>query len=467
MEVRRKASDFSSPADCGGFDERNPGAFWTTMKWVVIIVLTLLVRPLSIRLRDTPDLRLRVFALAAFLPFVLGSLHLYWAVLNWGWSGYIKGAEVSLLDFIALSLYLSLPRPERRLPFRGSMAIYLAATALSAIQAMHPVAALFYPLQLGRTFLVCATVYRGVCADRRVPEAVLKGLAAGMLLEVAVAGWQRAHGVLQTPGTFSSQNHLGMISQFVIFPFFAVILGGRRGRLAPAVVAAGLVIAILTASRGTIALDFLGLAIVFVLSAVGQWTPRKAKVLWAGVAALTVFVFFAASSLQQRFHGGTQLGLSEEDHERVTYKRAAAEMLADHPMGVGANHFTIVANLGGYFTHVGEFWGAGRASNVHNVYWLVAAETGYIGLVAFVPFLISPLIAAWRCGFRHRRDPRGGLLLGLGVALLVVYVHSFEEWIFVVLETQYVLAIVVGLVAGLTEELHYWRPKTGVPLRGT
>jgi O-antigen ligase len=433
------------------------------MKWAVLIVLALLVRPLSIRLRDNPHLRVRVFGLAAFLPFVLVNLHLYWAVLNWRWVGYVKGAEVSLLDFIALALYLSLPRPERRLPFRRSIAIYLVVTALSAIQAMYPVAALFYPLQLGRTFLVYAAVYRGICADRRVPEAVLKGLAAGIFLEVAFAGWQRADGVLQTPGTFSSQNQLGMISQFVIFPFFAAILGGRRGRLAPAVVVAGLVIAVLTASRATIALDFLGLATVFVLSALGQWTPQKTKVLWAGVAATAVFAVYAASSLQQRFHGGPELGISQEDGERLRYKQAAAEMFADHPMGVGANHFNIVANVGGYFTRAGEVWSSGRASNVHNVYWLVATETGYIGLVAFVAFLVLPLIAAWRCGFRHRTEPRGALLLGLGVALLVVYVHSFEEWIFLVLETQYLLAIVMGLVAGLAQELHYWRPKTGVP----
>lgn len=429
------------------------------MKWAFLLVIALVVRPLSIRLRNNPDLRLRVFALAAFLPFVLGSLHLYWALLNWRWVGYVKGAEVSLLDFTALSLYLSMPRPERPVPFRRPMAIYIVVTALSGIQAIYPVAALFYPLQLGRMFLVCATVYRGVCADRRVPEAVLKGLAAGMFLEVTFAGWQRAHGVLQTPGTFDSQNLLGMISQFVIFPFFAAILGGRRGRLAPAVVAAGLVIAVLTASRGTIALDFLGLATVFVLSALGQWTPRKAKVMWAGVAVTAVFTVFAASSLQQRFQGGAGLGLSEEDGERLRFKMAAAEMLADHPMGVGANHFNMVANIGGYFTRAGELWGAGRASNVHNVYWLVAAETGYIGLIAFVAFLLPPLIAALRCGVRHRREPRGDLLLGLGVALLVVYVHSFEEWIFVVLETQYLFAIVLGLVAGLAQELHYWRSK--------
>ena len=192
------------------------------MKWAFLLVIALLVWPLSIRLRKNPDLRLRVFALAAFLPFVLGSLHLYWALLNWRWVGYVKGAEISLLDFIALSLYLSMPRPERRLPFRRSMAIYLAVTALSAIEAMYPVAALFYPLQLGRTFLVCVIVYRGVCVDRRVPEAVLKGLAAGVLLEVFFAVWQRAHGVLQAPGTFSSQNLLGMISQFVLFSVFRI-----------------------------------------------------------------------------------------------------------------------------------------------------------------------------------------------------------------------------------------------------
>jgi O-antigen ligase len=425
-----------------------------------------LVWPLSIRLRRNPHGRLRMFALTAFLPFVLSAVHLYMAVNSWVWVGYVKGAEVSLLDFIALSIYLSLPRPEGGLPFRWSMALYFAVTALSAIQAMFPVAALFYPLQLGRAFLVYVTVYRGVCADPRVPDAVLKGLAAGMFVAAAVAGWQRAElGVLQTPGTFASQNLLGVISQFVMFPFFAVMLGGRGGRLAPAVVAAGLVIAVLTASRGTIALDCLGLATVFALSALRQWTSRKAKVLLAGVAAMVVFAPFAASSLQQRFHGGPALGLSEEDRERLLFKKAAAQMLSDHPMGVGANHFTIVANLEGYFARAGEMWSAGRGSNVHNVYWLVAAETGYIGLVVFVALLGHPLIAAFRCSFRHRRDPRGDLLLGLGGALLVVYIHSFEEWIFVTFDVQYLFAIVIGLIAGLTQELGYWRAKTGAPIQ--
>jgi len=115
-------------------------------------------------------------------------------------------------------------------------------------------------------------------------------------------------------------------------------------------------------------------------------------------------------------------------------------MLSDHPMGVGANHFTAVANIEGYFARAGKTWSGERANNVHNIYWLVAAETGYIGLVAFLALLVHPLIAAFRCSFGHRRDPRGDLLLGLGGALLVVYIHSFEEWVFVTFDAQYLFA---------------------------
>ena len=53
---------------------------------------------------------------------------------------------------------------------------------------------------------------------------------------------------------------------------------------------------------------------------------------------------------------------------------------------------------------------------------------------------------------------RGDLLLGLGVALLTVYIHSYFEWIFFTTYVQYMFAITVGLVAGLAQQLGYWRP---------
>jgi O-antigen ligase len=426
------------------------------VKWIFLIIGLALVGPLSSRLRSNPRERLGLFVLVGFLPFITHYEHLYMAIINWGWGGYVKGGEISYLDLFALAIYLSLPVAHRPLPFRVPMALYLIATVLSAITAPFPTAAFFYSLQLARVFFLYATVYRGICADPRVVEAVLKGMAGGILLELAIAVSQRLSGMLQTIGTYDTQNLLGLTSHFTVIPFFALMLGGRRGWLPPAVVAAGLIVEVLTTSRGTLLFGALGLITVYVLSAIRQWSSRKAQVLLAGVAAAAVFVPLAASSFAQRFGGDSQIQFAE-DSERISYKEVAADMLSDHPMGVGANHFTFVANAQGYFDRVGEYWGPGRASNVHNVYWLVAAETGYLGLAAFVFLLLSPLKVALACGLRHIGDVRGDLLLGLGVSLLVVYLHSTEEWIFITFDAQYLFAIEIGLVAGLARELGYWR----------
>ena len=106
-------------------------------------------------------------------------------------------------------------------------------------------------------------------------------------------------------------------------------------------------------------------------------------------------------------------------------------------------------------TRAGVAWISGGVP-VHNAYWLVAAETGYLGIITFVIMLLRPLAVAFLCGWRNRRDQRGDLLLGLGVALLLVYVHSFYEFVFITSEVQYMFAVTAGMVAGLAQQLGYW-----------
>jgi hypothetical protein len=57
------------------------------------------------------------------------------------------------------------------------------------------------------------------------------------------------------------------------------------------------------------------------------------------------------------------------------------------------------------------------------------------------------------------------LLLGLGVALLTVYLHSWVEWIMVGFSAQYLLAIAIGLVAGNAQQLGYWSVRRPVAVR--
>jgi O-antigen ligase len=425
------------------------------VKWVALIVSLSAIMPLSAWLRRNPGQSPKIWMLVGFLPFLIENLHFYMAINSWaGWPGYVQGAEVSLLDVLAVTLYLSLDTPRRSLPFRFSMALYFIAVLLSAFQAEQPTAALLYSWQLARMFLLYAVVTRA-CADPRVPSALLTGMATALFVEAGVAVWERfGSGILQARGTLAHQNTLGLMSHFVVFPFFALLLTRRRGWLPPAVLLAGLVIEVLTASRATIGLAGLGYAILFFFSALRRWSSRKATVLLIGVAALAVVMPVALSSFALR--GEANLVGSTE--ERVTLEEAAAAMVADHPWGVGANHFVVAANRGGYFQRAGLTW-ASYSAQVHNVYWLVAAETGYLGLATLLLFLLRPATVAFVCSWRYRGDERADLLLGLGVALVIVYIHSLFEWIFVTFEPQYLFAVDLGLVAGLAQQLGYWPQK--------
>src|SRR5690606_8871892 len=109
--------------------------------------------------------------------------------------------------------------------------------------------------------------------------------------------------------------------------------GERRWHTLAAPLSAAMV-AVLTASRAALGLTALGLAFVLVLSGLRRWTGRKAFIAALGLLLVGCLAPLAMSSFERRF-AATPF---ERDYgEREAFNRAAALMLADHPMGVGAN----------------------------------------------------------------------------------------------------------------------------------
>ncbi len=78
--------------------------------------------------------------------------------------------------------------------------------------------------------------------------------------------------------------------------------------------------------------------------------------------------------------------------------RTALAIIKTHPLvGVGLNNYSLVSSQ--YSTAV-----FGKQYLAHNAYLLIAAETGLVGLAAFLSFLATLLVQAWRIIVRAPND---------------------------------------------------------------
>lgn len=426
------------------------------MRAVGLLLIILSLPVLIAWLRGNPGQRKWAYLGVGLLPFVMGALNLDAAFVNWaGWPGYAKGIILSLLDTLAFALLVTSKAPLRKLPFTGVFIGYILAVLLSVFMSTLPMSSTFYFFQLLRIFLVFAAV--ASFAGR--PDAMrwlCFGLALGAIFQAVVAVDQRLSGVVQASGTMGHQNLLGLMLHFVTLPLLALLLAGERSKLIMAGVLAGLVAVALGASRGTIVFVGLGTVLLVFLSLVRRSTAHKWKIAGLGILVAAVVVPIAATSFHERF--AARPIFDAVDAERLAFEQAAKAMWADHPMGVGANQYVVIANAQGYSDRAGVTWiRASRATNVHNLYLLTGAETGWVGLIALVTLLIYPILRGMVFAFRNRGDPRGDVVLGASVTLVVVCLHSFYEWVFVSAHTQYVFAIGLGLIAGCIRQVEYER----------
>ena len=394
-----------------------------------------------------------LWGLLGLLPFVIQPWRLsvtpYSTVY---WSGYIKGWEFTLLDAVAIAVIFGTRAKWPKIYFLLPFTVYILAVIVGLFQARFPVFASSYLVQMLRIALIFLAVAR-LAATEKGERAVLTGMILGLAVQAVYAIISRAGGALQTGGSLGHQNLLGFVSHMAIMPAFAMFLAGRYRKIALLGVVAGLIVVILTTSRATIAASGVGLVLTLFLSLAVRFTGRKAMVSVAGIFLILSSLPFAIASFERRFQ---QQGTTffAEDRERKAFERAAWAMIKANPMGVGPNHYVFIANTEGYSAKAGVSWSTGsRSTNVHNSYLLIAAENGFYGLLAFALLLFSGIGRAMFAAFRFRRREGSDVLFGLGCALIAISLHAFVEWMVVVITAQYMLAITLGLISGITVRL--------------
>lgn len=432
------------------------------MKYIALCIGIVGIVPLALFLRSNPSARNQFWILVAVIPFITRVVPLFdIALITWHefWVGHVPGLQVSGIDLVAVAIYFTVKHKTNSIRYHFPFLLYLTAISLSVFQADMPLASIFSVWQFLRMYFLTVVIAKA-CTDETVPLQLLKGLAIGLAIQIVVVFYQKfGMGMIQPTGTFYHQNTLGLITHLVVFPHFALLLAGKRQLQNAATPLVGLIVTALIASRAALGFSAFGFAVTYVLSSTFRWTTWKALVGAGGVLIAAVVGPIAYSSLEQRFDAAP---LTEREYdERAAFNRTALSILAAHPFGIGANHYSYVGKNYGYSVRAGVAPTEGSLNNiVHNAYYLNAAEAGYLGFVAFIILMLYPVWTAFRYSWTARRDPRGALLLGLGVALMTVCAHSLFEYILVIKEVQYVLAVVVGMTFGLAHQVRAARATT-------
>lgn len=418
------------------------------MRYVGILIFLVMIPLLANAISS--DIRVRRGAWVALgaAPYVYPAIHFSVSIISWAyWPGYVKGMVIALPDLLAISLLMSTRRRKAVVPVILALSLYIVAAATSIIVAELPMASFFYFWQLLRILLVAIAVGR-ISADPQAPRHIVTGLCYGIICQAGFSIYERVvHGVLQASGTMGHQNLLGMMTHFSLLSALALMLSGDRRLILKIGIAASLITVALTGSRGTAGFAAFGMLVLLTLSLIRAPSPWKYKVIAAGLGGLLIMSPLVYLTLSKRFQEAISYGNYDE---RAAFAKAATLMRQDHPFGVGANEYVVVANTGGYNKRGGVAWVSGSLSaNVHNAYLLNAAEMGWFGWVSFIVLFATIACHALKTAWRRPSFMHSDLALGLFAIVITIALHSLYEWIFVVEATEYLFAIVAGLAMGL------------------
>jgi hypothetical protein len=366
------------------------------------------------------------------------------------WPGFVKGIEISLVDPVAIAVLLSRMPLSRPVPFKAIFCVYLLVVVITASLSSVWMAGTFYVWQLLRAFLLFSAVV-SVCDDERAPGALLSGVVIGYCIQVTFSFYSYLSGATSVLVAFGHQNLLGLMSHFVIYPSLALLLAKKSEWTALVGLCVGAGAVVMTASRASIGLAGAGVVLLLALSIARQATARKGGIALSAAALVALATPLAISSLERRFD---RAPLQTAYDERAAFEKAARLMIADYPGGVGSNQYVITANVGGYSERGGVIGAEGsRSAHVHNVYLLIAAETGWLGLAVVLVMFMGLIKIAIGGAFRFRIKWHGDVLIGLAVAVIIVGLHSLYEWVLMTFYAQYMFAFTAGLIVGMARQL--------------
>lgn len=412
------------------------------MKWVFLLGLIAFTPALAFFLKgNRRHLPSAAFVLG-LLPFIEAKFNVSASPVTWPmWQGIAKGITLSLTDSVAIAMIAAGYKVRAPRILIYAFGLFAFAFVISTALAPLRTPSLFYGWEVLRAVLVFWAVARASQISERVPMALFSGLVAGLATQAFAVMMEYAGGARQSGGWFGHQNLLGMATHFIVFPAFALFLAGVCKKRSLFAVFCAIIIAFAGGSRATIGLMGGGLILVMLLSISRKPTPRKTGFAALAVVALLALTPVLTSAIDRR----SDQERADSSDIRLKMISAATEIMEDHPFGVGANRYVVVVNTGGYSNRNGVDWMSASAP-VHNTYYLMGAEMGWLGVAGFVAIVFSVIVLAWQASKTGSTRFNREIAVGLTISYIAVCIHAYVEWITVLYAIQILFSMTLGII---------------------
>jgi O-antigen ligase len=343
-----------------------------------------------------------------------------------------------------------------------ALAAYLAVVCLSMLVAADRVAALKEIIKWSEVLALvalCASYLRTEWHVRVVVWATIGAATAEALL--GYTQWVMATGQagpggedLRVYGTFAQPNPYGGFLNFGLLLALALALFGRDVRERWLAAGAGVLMLgaqALAGSRGAL----LGLLVALIVMVTIGWRRERLVAIIATVSIPLIAIGWLTDLIPLRIQqaalgqlrvsdalNGTVTSANFSTVERLAHWIAGLRMFAAHPiLGVGAGNYGAA-----YAAYALPDW-PDALGHAHNYYINAAAETGILGLVAFLALTVATLYLGWYA-VRHTglsgtlTSSQRAIVLGLFGAVVALAVHNLTDDLFVhAMELQFALTL--------------------------
>ncbi|MEO1856815.1 MAG: O-antigen ligase family protein [Rubritalea sp.] len=360
--------------------------------------------------------------------------------------GHTKGFEFNFLEGIAIGLALNAIL-EKRHDFKllpPGMLLWLGwimVSLFSVVNALEPLYVFMPAFKFLKMGFIMIGVFAAIRGERDI-LAVMRGFAIGLITQVIVCLWGRyVEGGFRITGWFEHQNPMSMWTYMIGLPILGLALSNETSKkdmwlYLSAFAAAGLTI-VLTVSRASLAVFGVGAVLLLLGSLVKGFTPRRISIAILGSLGGLLVMAIAADTFMSRIG----VDSSPKNDLRMALDKQSRAMLEDHPVaGIGWNNYGIANSRprGNKYSAILEQWEKNRGRRIvprlfmsnpltESLYWLLLAETGYLGFCFFLLFMIQTFWFGVRNTLAFWKTPLGLLFYGITVSLALTYLHGQVE----------------------------------------